>query len=744
MKTRKPVQSKSTESIIKAILPQEFKMVNDKTSNGYKFLNLLYGVEIDQAREFLQHVYDDSFLESIDLSDQGHLYEVMLSGIPSKGYLNSTGGIPIKITNWNSNGAEAEFYDGPPTRLILQNQVSISGIVQSGNILGLNYFRSNVSGYGYFLINANIDSDEFLTLSGSSWKLLLNNTGLIESSSGYWPAVGTFNYTEQGRDDIIYPLTSGYLSKTYPLTRRIRDDSGVYWDIDHYEPYLGWVRDDSFNAVAVNNYSSDYYYDLDGKKIWYRTAFNNPYGSGNYTVEYLNLRNTPISGTLRIYDIDILDVSGNATEIPSAGKNLYRLQSSNMLIGSATGVFDPIYVGYDEEVPTDRGFGDIEGDTANYFLTTSWSYQQEGGKLDEGSMLYVEGSGAITNQIKITNPYSRYLTEYNFKKFNKAKYITSLDGTRYVNYDTDTPIYSIDTIYNNQEDLEFEFTRDPRYIYTVNELSVDERSRFITFDGWRIRPSSRISKIDFNIPVLVSTGPLSDFMAVQGMKSKIGYDDFVPDIVTTRNYILDCNFNQEVAAGTATEDDQSGNGHELVWENSGPNEIYRYPIDTHYGKRIRYISGSGYYHIDSYEFLQDNTFFRFRFRAYTPQDMTLMELTEAANDNYIKVQVASDGLISIISNGVEQYYSFDKITFGNQFHDLIIRYYPDPNWTDNPVFELYKRGDLGYDKPRVFIRETESGVISTTALHVYQNCSIDADLFQIYYETNYANAIQNS
>jgi len=735
MKTRKPVQAKSTEPIIKAILPQEFTMVNDKTSNGYKFINLLYGVEIDQAREFLQGIYDNSFLETMDLSDTGQLYEVMLSGIPSKAYLNGSG-IPIKITNWNVNGGDAEFYDGSPTRVIFQNQISISGIVQSGNILGLNYFRSNISGYGYYLVTTNTDAQEYLNLSGSAWKILVNNTGTIESSSGFWPAVGTFNYSEQGKDDVLYPLGSGYLSRTYPLTRRIRDDSGVYWNIDHYEPYLGWVRDDNFNAVAVNNYASDYYYDVDGKKIWYRTAFNNPYGSGNYTVEYLNLRNTPISGTLRIYDLDILDLSGNATEIPSAGKDLYKLQSANMLLGSATGVFDPIYVGYDAEVPEGRGFGDIEGDTANYYLTTSWDYQREGGEISEGTLQWIEGSGDITNVIKITNPYSRYIAEYNFKKYNKAKYVTSLDGNRYVNFDTDTPIYSIDTIYNNQEELDFEFTRDL--------VRTTERSKYITFDGWKIRPNSRISKIDFNIPVQVSTGPLSTFVAVQAMKSKVGYGGLVPDIVTTRNYVLNCEFDKPVALGTVTEEDHSGSGNLLTWVNSGTNEIYRIPIDTYYGKRIKYLSGSGYYNLDSQEFLQDNTFFRFRFRAYTPQDMTLMELTEAANDNYIKVQVASDGLISIISNGVEQYYSFDKITFGNQFHDLLIRYYPDPNWTDNPVFELYKRGDLGYDKPRVFIRETESGVISTTALHVYQNCSIDADLFQIYYETNYANAIQNS
>ncbi len=730
MRTRKPIQAKSTESIIKAILPQEFKMVKDKTSNGYKFINLLYGVEIDQAKEYLQSVYDNSFLESVDLADDGILYEVYLSGIPSSGFLNA-GGTKVKITNWDSL-SNSEFYDGPPTRLTLSNQISISGIVQSGNIVGLNYFRSNASGYGYYLINADIDSSEFLSLSGSSWKIYLDNNGNIQESSGFWPAVGTFNYSEQGRDDVLYPLTSGYLSKTYPLTRRIRDDSGVYWNIDHYEPYLGWTRDNYSNVVAINNYSGDYYYSQDGKKIWYRTAFNNPYGSGNYTTEYLNLRNIPISGTLKLYDIDIIDVSGNAVEIPSSGKILYKLQSSNMLRGSATGVFDPVYVGYDPYVPEGRGFGDIEGLAANYYLTTSWLYQQDGSFLDEGSMQYVEGSGSLSNVVKINNPVSRYIAEYKFKQYNKAKYITSLDSTRYVNFDTDSPVYSIESIFNNQEELQFEFTRDPSYN--------TERSRFITFDGWKIRPNSKISKIDFKIPVMISTGPLDSFLSVAGLKSKAGYGEFVPDIVTTRNYSLNCIFDQEVYLGGVTEDDKSGSGNYLIWTNTGSNEIYRYPIDTNYGKRIKYVDASGYYRINSQEFLKDNTFFRFRFRAYTPQVLTLMEL-ESATNKYIKVQVTAAGMISIISNGVEQYYSFDKLAFGNSFHDLIIRYYPDPNWTDNPVFDLYIKGSLGYYKPRVFTRETTSGTFSSTYLHVYQNCSIDADLFQIYYETNYGDTI---
>jgi len=731
MKTTKPIQAKSTESIIKAILP-DFRIANDKTSNGYKFINLLYGVEVDQAKEYLQHVYNNSFLETMDLTDTGELYEVFLSGIPNSGYLNSSS-IPIKITNWNSAGNGAEFYDGCPTRVIKQDVVDISGIILCGHIVGLNYFRSNISGYGYFLINTDIDTQQYLNTSGSSWKINLDNVGNILSYSGSWPAIGTVDYDSLGKDEILFPLKSGYLSKTYPLTRRIKDDSGIYWDIDHYEPYLGWIRNVDQEVVALNNYSNDYEYNVDGKKIWHRTAFNNPYGCNNYTTEYLTLKNSPISGTIKLYDIDILTDNGTATLIPSTGIDIYKLQSSGMFVGDGSGTFDPVYVGYNSTVPTNRGFGLIEGSAANYILSTSWSHLPDSGYIDEETMQYVEGSGELGKIIKIVNPYSRYMVEYNFKKFNRAKYITSLESNGYVSYSTDTPTYSIETIYNNEEKLEFEFTKDPSFGL--------ERSKYITFDGWKIRPYSTISKIDFNIPILVSSGPLTDFLVVQGMKTKIGYGDFVPDISVERTYAIDCNFSKVINLGTVTEEDYSGNDNLLTFFKTGSNRIYRFPNITNYSKRIKYYSNESYYYINNKTFLKDNTFFRFNFRSYSPQILTLMELTEANTGNYITIQISENGILSIISKGVEQVYSFDKFLFNNEFNDLIIRYYPDPNWTNNPIFEVYKKGRLGYDKLKTFTKETETETISTTNLHLYKNCNIDAGLFQIYYETNYDNTI---
>lgn len=733
MKTRKPLQAKSTDRIMRAILPAEFKMVSDKRSNGYKLINLLYGVEIDQVGEYMQQVYDDSFVETMDLSNDGLLYDVYLSEIPKSQFLNTTvsGAVKIKITNWDSGGGDSEFWDGDPTRVSLESTMPLSGAVQSGHIIGLNYFRDNISGYGYLLVNSDTDQDEYLNLSGSQWRFNLDNKGRILNWTGLWPGIGTFNFQEQGRDDLIAPLGSGYLYRKYPLTRRVRDDSGVYWDIDHYEPYLGWVRDENWNVVAAVNYSGDYYYTVEGEKVWYRTAFNNPYGSGNYTTEYLPLRNPPISGTLKIYDIDMLDSSGNATEISSAGQTVYRKQSPYILNGSPTGIFDPTYMGYDSVVPTDRGFGEIEGQAADAFVDTSWEYQYAGGYVDEGTMQYVEGSGELTNLVKIVNPVSRYIAEYNFKIYDQAKYITSLEATRYLSLDTDTPIYSVDNVFNNEEQLEYNFTRDPKWS--------SERSRYITFNGWKIRPNSRISKIDFKIPVVIDSGSLDRFFAVKGRKQTIGYPaGYVPDIATGKRYVLDCQFDRQVSLGTVTENDYSGSGNFLDWVNTGSNQIFRIALDDNYGKKIRYLNGSGYFHRDSTDFILDNTFFRFRFRADSPRKLTLMQLEQADGEHYIKVDVNTNGTISVYGNGVE-YHSREGITFNSEMQDLILRYYPDDEYSEYPIYEMYLSSDYGYVPLRTFLREGDTFAVSGSILHVFQNCSVDADIFQIYYETNYGN-----
>lgn len=727
MRTRNPIQAKSTEQALRAVLPESFKMVNDKSSNGYKYMNLLFGVEADQAKLFFQEVYSNSFFPTMDFGVSDTLYEVYLSGITNQQYLNTTvSGIPIKIVSSTSPGGDAEFWQGDPTRLVyLTNKDIGSGLIASGRIIGLNYFRLTPSGNGYFLINTDIDQGEYYSYrdtGSSSWKLDLNTTGLITNTSGYWPGVFTQSYEVAGVDEVLTPKGSGYLSSHYPLTRRVLDDSGVYWNIDAYEPYHGWVRDPYWSVVAKVDYPGDYFYDGDGEKCYFRVALNNPYGSGNYATEYLPLQHIPISGTLKVYDIDILDTSGNATEIPSAGKTLYSLQSNLLLTGS--GKFDPIYVGYDSTVPDTYTFGAIAGSGANVLLTTSWEYQREGSHLDEGSHQWVEGSGRITNLIKITNPYSRYLVEYKYKEFDEAKYITSLEASRYVSFDTLNPIYTTKAT-GILEQIPYEFTRDPSY--------ASEKARYLTFDGWEIRPNSRLTLVDFNLPVFVGEGDAT-LGSFQTRKEYIGYSpDFVPIYYPSRTTVLYCPFDNAVSLGTCTEDDLSGSGNTLEWYDDSGNSLWRIAIDGAYGKATRYIGGSGYFYKDGVDFMKDATSFLFEFRLHTKADATLMVLSQATDNRYIKVDVQKNGMIYITSNGNDIQCRY-RFAFDNKMKGLLIKAYKDENFTSGLNYKIYVKDTDFWEKQTFFIRDTTETTISPTYLHVLQNATMDMKSFKIWHE----------
>lgn len=730
MKSRLPIQSKSTDTILRTILPESFKMVNDKTSNGYKYINLLFGVEVDQARDFMKEVYDNSFLTTMDFGIEDTVYEVYLSGLAKEQYLNSSG-TPIKIVNNGSPGGESEFWGGDPTRVVNIGIYDISGIVASGHIIGLNYFRINSSGYGYFLIGTDIDQEELLDHDGSEWRVDLNTTGSIIQFTGLWPGVADQVFERTGADEILTPKGSGFLSKTYPLTRRIRDDSGVFWDIDAYEPYHGWVRDPDWNVVAKVDYLGDFFYNSEGIKTYYRIALNNPYGSGNFTTEYIRLNHVPIEGTLRVYDIDILDISGNATEIPKTGKELYRLKSDLMLNG--TGLingtepqFDPIYVGYDPVVPDDPKFGNIAGSGANPMQHTSWDYQREGGYLNEGTMTWVEGTGVITNIIKLNNPYSRYLVEYQYKVFNKGKYITSLDASKYVSFDTLNPVHTTDNVDNNEERVLYEFTKDPAY--------TEERSRFLTFDGWSIRPGSKISRIDFNIPLLLDSGNAT-LGSFQTRKTGVGYSDyFVPLYHPPRKYLLNCPFDGIVFMGCA-EDDLSGSGNYLQWYNDGNNGLWRCAIDGAYGKTIRYVDNSSYYYLDGEGLVADNTFFQFEFRLHNQSNITLMELSQANNDRYLKVEIKENGMLYLTSNGT-QFQSRYRFSFDGKMKGLIIKATQDRDYSDNLLFDVYIKDTDSYTYQSGFVRDTTASVISATTLHIAENSTLDIKSFKIWQEAS--------
>lgn len=736
MRTRLPIQAKSTGYSLASVLPGSFSMVKDPTSNGYKYFNMLFGVELDEAKLYMREIFNNSFLTTMDFGSTGDVYQVTLQGITSNQVLNSTtDGIPIKIVNNGSPGGEVEFWEGDPTRCIYLNTYSLGKNLVDA-ITGLQYMRVNNSGYGYFLVGTDVDQANYDPASGSAWHFDVNSTGAILSNSGYWPGIQTQSYDIQGIDEILTPLGSGYLSQNYPLQIQVLDDLGYYHMIDAYDPYHGWVRDAYDDVIAVVDYSGNCYYGTDGTKIYYRVAFNNPNGSGNYTEEYLTIGNIPISGTLHLYDIDALDDAGNATEIPSTGINLYWLQGTEMLTSysgmytSHSGIFDPVYMGYSSTVPNTKEFGSIAGSAANLLTNTSWSYQYGSGYIDEGTKQWVEGSGAITNLIKITNPRSRYVAEYKFKTLNKTKYVTSLEQSRYIALATTVPAFSIETIFNNQEIIPYKFTEDPRW----KGISPDQSSRYMTFDGYNIRPNSQISRVDFDLPIKIQSGGAA-LGSYQQRDRYIGYSsEFVPIYSPQqfRTYVLDCPFSGLVVGGACTESDLSGSGNVLEWVNTGSNMLYRSVVNGTVGKTTQHISGSGYFNVNNMTLLNNN-FFRWDFRLFTPNDITLMDMHDTANNAYLTVMIRGyDGRLIVTSNGSvlqsRYIYKFDGNPKG-----LIIQTWFDIN-SGNPAVNIYTKDGDRFVKSTAFITTNTLTTISDTYLHVLQNCTADINRFRMWYE----------
>jgi hypothetical protein len=704
-------------------------MVNDKTSNGYKYTNLLYGAEFDECNDRLKILYDSLFLDTADLSEDGVLYEVNLSGTKREhGYLNADG-VKVKIVS------EDEFYNGEPTRVIYQEEFPIASGAYP--IIGANYMRTSPRGSGYILISYDLDEgDSFTAGIKTAKRNYLDNVGTLMSSSGFWAGISTQDYENAQSDEVLTPLDEGLLSGRYPQYRDIVV-SGQTYQIPHYEPYKGWIHDQNGNIVAVYDYFQDYYFDEDGNKVFHRTYLNNPFGAGNYTKQYFPLRHTPISGTLKVYDMDVLDASGNATEIAQAGSPVYYLAYSGMLQGSS-GTFDSVYKGYDATVPNGRGFQHIEGKPATLLTTTSWDYQRVGSALNNESGVWVEpSSGNFTNMISITNPQSRYIVEYKWKRYSKAKYVSSFDATRYLSLDSTQPLYSIENISGNAFPVEFNFTKNSGYIEEINGELVDERSKILTFDGWKIRPNSRIHRINLIVPIVYTEPAEIAPFTVQYTHDAVGYsNEFAPLYIPIRSYAVNCPFDNAAPSYNAVEDDLTGNSNFCTYNVAGSNKLFKIPYNSWHGKKIIYFSGNSYYFIDmtGKSFIKNNTFFKFGFRPTKNQPIILMELFEDSLGQYIIVKVEKDGRIHVEVDG----YNFvgrELLTMDSGDKELIVRYYKDDIYDAVPVVEIFKKDqNFHFDVVDNFRQKVTAQTVSSTYLHLYKSCSVEVDKFQLYYE----------
>lgn len=724
MKTNHPIQAKNTYRLLKSVLPESFKIVNDNKSNGYKFINLLYGAEIDELRDRLKTVYNDSSLALMEYKDNS-IFEVTLSGIPQSDILNtSVSGVSIKIVDAD------EFYNGDPTRIIPTETISISGLLQG---LGIEYFRTDERCSGYLLINNDFNQTEsYISGIYPSLKVFVDSNGSVVGISGFYSSIIDQSYESRGIDELLTPPDSGSLYRQFPLERTVLDENGVSHNIDYYEPYYGWIYNHNSGVIAnTSKYTSDFYYDENGNKIYYRVAYNNPYGYNNYTNTYLTLQHIPISGTLKLYDIDVLNASGNATEIPQSGIVLYTKQPS--------GTHGPIYMGYDRYVPNDIQFGSIAGYEADVVTTTSWDYVKEGSYKNENTLQWIDSaSGEITNIIKIVNPMSRYIVEYKYSDFDKAKYITSTDSLKNIRLDTYNPIYTLESN-NNLSTVDYKFTSDPRW---NSPASGFYKTMVLTFDGWRVRPGSRLSEVKLSIPVETFSGKINSYNLLQSEYNYIGYtNEFVPDYTPNREYIFSTNFNAPIISGyICTEQSSIGSGL-LNFESDNNNYIYKFPYKGQYYKKIVNISGDTQYTINSFNFLKPNTFIKIKFKKDSINDFTLLEVSDSIQDKYFRIDVKSNGDIIINSNS-----KFENDLIGTSLvmngvfafgivNELIIHYTTDEESTNRFLLNTYlKSGTSKFTKLDYFEQYKDTYNVTSSSLILAKNCSIDLFSFDIYYE----------
>jgi hypothetical protein len=750
MNPKLPTQSSITERLLRSVLPPDFKIVSDKTSNGYKYVNLLYGVEFQNLEKNINSIYNDSFLPTINLTNEHVVYETYISGIPNTQYLKGDS-TPIKITD------QTEFDNGSPTRLLssLPNTLPIemytntytgtetvsgfnNGFDKGFNVpcwsnitgvVGLEYVRSDLRGSGYLIISSDIDQE--VAYHSGVWPTFvidvgnnLKTSGDYKNTYGLFTGIADISYSGTNRLEVLTPITEQTLRQQYPLSGLITDVSGKTWTIDHYTPYNGYRILPDGNVVANIDYPNGYYYTDSGEKIYYRTAFNNPYGFNNYSGAILPLDFVPISGTLKVFDIDCLDISGNAIEIPSTGKNVYYYQSPKMFLGVSgeEGIFDPVYQGYESIVPSGYNYGSIEGSGCSLLKTTTWNYLHEGLKFDDQTLSWIDGTGIITNAIWISGYVSRYMVEYKTKIYDRVRYFSSINSNGLVSFYTPSPLVS--TASNSLTPIDYEFTRDPDF--------GNESSKIVTLDGIKYRPNSIIDKISFNLPVDWIEGDVQGPIYESTKDQYAGYsNEFIPDPLLN-TYIVNCQF----ISRSNTELNTISNNYNFIYSGVNPKLLINY--DRGFGKKIINNNLGSYFYCDPP--ISICSYLHFVFDCTIPIDTTgvFMDLSDNANQRDIQFHLESGGYLKIYSKD-RVFTSKTPITFNNKKKSFILKYVTDELSYDSlastPDFRLYfkEQGDAWYAPIDLSKTAKTNSTITSDYVYIYKDFNIDIGGFKVYY-----------
>ena len=710
----------NTSKLLKQVFPSDFKMVKDKTSNGYKLSNILYGAEVDIIWDQINSVYTDNYLDSLDYSEDPDVaivyLDVAISGNTLWGQTDYRDS-PITVTN------KRVFETGKPTRLSAVGTLTISGV--NYGYVGLEYFRSDRRGNGYILTSLNEDAATLYAAAESGvHKITSDSVGEFQTwnYSGENPIVLEQSYASVGRYEIISPLTSLQLEQEYPLTLDIRAPQGGVlgatestYTIDHYTPYNGYYWDSVASTYKAVGYPTDKYYDkIDLVKKYYRTALNNPFGSGNYTTIYSPLEQVPISGTLKVYDIDNLDSEGNAIEIPQTGKNVYYY---NGIYQSGVLLHTPDYLGYSQNVPPEMTADSSVTPTGYLYSITSWDYCRESGGLGEDLVWTEVPNNLITNRIKIINPYSRYMVEYKYFSHNKIKFISSTISTPYVRLQDNNYLYTVeDTDSNLELTKDFQFSRDPR----PDRIG-------LTFDGWKYRPGSTIGKVQVNLDLSTTSDDLTDNVVLPLDQEPIGYTFAT---VPNRNDSK-ITFINEVFDGS--------NSFTLL--NSGGSTTNLINYDTYYGTRMQYNSiGDLYYYASGFYDCRNQVAGNIRsidlsFKFYTNPTSDIVLAQSSNGTDFWRITLKSNGTIQI-DDPDYSLYSYNKITHNTSNYRIIVqRDIQYERGLSDTMFRLYvKTNNSIFKEFPLTLKDISNSVPVDIRTSFFINSSLDIKSAKIYEE----------
>lgn len=652
---------KTTQDIISSVLPDDFKIVKDKNSNGYKFINALYGGEFDNCHDSLTKVYDNSFLSTFDLTTPYEIFEVEYSGLYKNELIKGDGFIIRNVDDY-------EFLNARPTRIQYIDYISVSGVNRP---IGVEYFKIENSGIYNITTDINHDVAEASGLF-SNFNVSVNPTGLIVSISGYNGGVETQSFADKEIDEIVTPQLANSIREQYPDKRKVEwtDSKGIQRvsEIDHYEPYQGYeVIGDSIRAIA--SYTSDYYFDEDGKKIFFKTCLNNPYGSGVYNISRVPLQNIPISGTLKVFDIDNLDSSGNAIEIPRNGKTIYRFNNPDV---------DPVvYEGYDSVVPFNRGFIS-QGLEATPVSIVSWNYVYDGTKT--------------LPIIQFTNPTSRYLVEYNYSSYKKNLFISSTDTERNISLNTPNKLYTLDQLDDVRQSVDFQFSRGP----------IDS-NHYITFDPIKYRPNSFITSIKVTAPTILNNiSELKDNTTIDIDRSTIGYTkEIIPPVVNPKELLLYAEFNSTSGLSDQGELDISNN-NDIRLYSSGLSSVSRSVLFKMPAKKINYKDSDIFYYQTNTSYAT-NVEFHIKFKPLS-ENINLIETSDESN--FLHVYVENSKLI--LKTIDREYISRDVVFVGSKEYILYISVKDDRLNSESKVVNVGYSDNNSLKKIHFLVREIEN------------------------------------